>query len=471
MFKKLLYIFLVIIAVSALAVGVLVYLFKSGKIEKIFTDKATELIGQSLEDSDNNQLAIFHKLLGFEEKRDYLVLFLNNTEMRPGGGFIGVYGVFEVENAKPSIIEMQGTERLDAGKKHNLEPPAPIKKYLKLERWYFRDSNWSPDFVESSKKVLELYSLEEGKNAEEIDGVLAFTPNLISEILKITGPLEVEGIVFNSDNFVEKLEYEVEYGFKDRGLDFTGRKDIIKSLYNELIKSFKKNVFSKWKEYLDVFTLMAEEKQIVYYDKDPAIMEIARTKKVTGEVLETSNDYLLWVDANLGALKTDVALERELIYKIYKNEQGDYVARASMKYNHIGQFDWRISRYLDYTRVFVPAGSKLLGQSKELSDISSGEELGKAWFGGFFTLEPGENKTYYFEYLLPARITKQIEDGLYTLSVQKQIGLPHAKLTLDLDFDKTVLQASPSEKPENSENSKYKLQMDLLKDEEFKVKF
>ncbi|EKD67135.1 MAG: hypothetical protein ACD_48C00584G0002, partial [uncultured bacterium] len=35
--------------------------------------------------------------LGFSEPQTYLIEFLNNTEMRPGGGFIGSYAVVSVD--------------------------------------------------------------------------------------------------------------------------------------------------------------------------------------------------------------------------------------------------------------------------------------------------------------------------------------------------------------------------------------
>jgi len=39
-------------------------------------------------------------ILGFEGTRNYLLLFQNNMELRPGGGFIGSYGMLGIENGK-----------------------------------------------------------------------------------------------------------------------------------------------------------------------------------------------------------------------------------------------------------------------------------------------------------------------------------------------------------------------------------
>ncbi|MBT3949289.1 DUF4012 domain-containing protein, partial [Candidatus Parcubacteria bacterium] len=50
-------------------------------------------------------------LLGFTEKKTYLVLLLNNTEMRPGGGFIGTYVTLQANKGDVDILKVEGTER------------------------------------------------------------------------------------------------------------------------------------------------------------------------------------------------------------------------------------------------------------------------------------------------------------------------------------------------------------------------
>src|SRR3989338_5408579 len=95
--------------------------------------------------------ALFPAMLGFLKTRTYLVLFLNNTELRPGGGFIGAYSVVKVSRGIPSILTVAGTEVIDnRAKDKYFLPPPPLKKYLLIDRWQLRDSNWSPDFAESA---------------------------------------------------------------------------------------------------------------------------------------------------------------------------------------------------------------------------------------------------------------------------------------------------------------------------------
>ncbi|MEK7102387.1 MAG: DUF4012 domain-containing protein, partial [Patescibacteria group bacterium] len=47
-------------------------------------------------------------LLGFDEERTFLVLLLNNTELRPGGGFIGTYAVATIRNGQLKDLFVEG---------------------------------------------------------------------------------------------------------------------------------------------------------------------------------------------------------------------------------------------------------------------------------------------------------------------------------------------------------------------------
>ena len=102
-------------------------------------------------------------LLGLEKPQTYLLLFQNNTELRPGGGFISSYAVVRDKQGKPEILKVEGTETLD---NHQLlkptcpAPPAPIKKYLGIDRWFFAITIGRRIFPKA-KQALALYKLEE----------------------------------------------------------------------------------------------------------------------------------------------------------------------------------------------------------------------------------------------------------------------------------------------------------------------
>lgn len=432
--------------------------------------------GQEISSLD---MGLLRQILGFDKPRIFLVLYLNNTELRPGGGFIGTYAVIKVDKGVPHILKVEGTEILDnfAPKNFISRPPDPIAKYLHVSRWNFRDSNWSPDFVSSTVKALELYKQERGMNADEIFGVIGITPTVIENFLKITGPVFVDGIEFNSANFTEKLEYEVEYNYEKRGIDFFNRKQILSTLTAAVISRVRSGLLTRWADYWQLINAMLKQKQIILYSTEVKLQKFVESKNWAGGIIDFTGDYLLWADANLGALKTDAVMARELNYKIYQNSQGEWLGEIAMTYNHLGKFDWRTSQYLDYARVFVPMGSRLLSvsgadETDYLADYPTdlGTENGYQWFGAFIKVYPGKEKILTFKFKLSPLVVKNIEAGVYKLLAQKQIGTVANILTLDLNFGKTLTYGNPSETAKSLGDNKYELKTDLILDREFTVK-
>ncbi|MEK7625307.1 MAG: DUF4012 domain-containing protein [Patescibacteria group bacterium] len=412
---------------------------------------------------------VFQSALGMGVPRTYLVLLLNNTELRPGGGFIGSYAIVRFDKGKSEVLKVEGTEILDNNYIGFVAtPPPPLAKYLGLKNWQFRDSNWSPDFPTDAKKALEFYRAEHGVEAENISGVIAITPNIFEEILKLVGPITVDGIKFTSENFTETLEYEVEYGFEKRGVKFRDRKQLLGDVWGALWPRLASSFFTNWSDYKKLIPALLREKQVMLYstvaDEEAKILE----QDWGGEMKSEAGDYLLWVDANLDSLKTDVAVTRSLSYSITPSSSS-FVAKATMRYYHTGGFSWRTSRYRDYARVFVPAGSRLVGSSGNDGKVDQGEEGGRHWFGAFISINPGKQGELSFTYLLPKSIADGLEDGQYYLGVQKQLGTDRIRLTLELKFDKKLTGAIPPESSEKFGDNLYQVAADLSVDREFEI--
>lgn len=421
------------------------------------------------------------RLLGFTKPITYLVLLENNTELRPAGGFIGTYAVIEVNKGKINIIKVEGTEIIDRNTPEDWRPTPPmiLKKHLGVDRWYFRDANWSPDFGESAKKALELYKGEGGVKADNINAIIAITPTVVEELMMIVGPVEVQDVEFTAENVTEKLEYEVEYGYEDKDIHVLERKQIIEPFMKELIKRLTSGALFNINNYLDLFSRLAMERQIFLYSLDEELQKFIVNEKLSGQIVQTDGDYLLWVDANLAALKTDVAIERKLNYSFYQDENGKILATAEMTYDHKGSFDWRTSRYRTYARLFVPFGSELISvdgamkwdRTSAPGEVHQGTELNKTWFGSFIAIEPGKTDKLSFTYYLPDQIGQQIKDGMYTLFVQKQLGTIDTSLTLGLDFGTNITVAKPAEEEGDYGDDRYNLITNLRVDREFTVSF
>ncbi|MEK7102221.1 MAG: hypothetical protein AAB912_01155, partial [Patescibacteria group bacterium] len=97
-----------------------------------------------------------------------------------------------------------------------------------------------------------------------------------------------------------------------------------------------------------------------------------------------------------------------------------------------------------YTRVYLPDDvivKEVRGfvdpenPTKQVS-ADRGAREGMQLYGGYIRMAPGESQEVVITYALSPRVQKAIADGVYTFSVQKQLGLVDPQLTLDLDFGK-----------------------------------
>lgn len=402
-------------------------------------------------------------ILGYPSQKTYLFLLQNNRELRPTGGFIGTYGVLKVENGEIQEFFTDDVYRLDIqGEGIVTEPsPGPIAQHTTTQHWYLRDSNWSPNFPTSALKAEEKY-YEEGGTEQHFDGVIAITPTFIESLLRLTGPISTDGIEFNEENLFENLEYEVGAGFLTEGIPLSERKAIIGRLSGLLLDSLLGLEKSRLPDLWGTFVDNVEQKQIQVYVKDAVTQSLVQEQNWGGEMKAYDTDYLMFVDANLAALKTDDVIERNVSYNVFE-EDGRYVAEATMEYNHTyPYFDQFHTRYRTYTRVYVPKGAQLLETEgfktgdktqggrdtepevyEESYTHSNGETAEYTVFAGFTSIEPGETGSIRLKYVLPESVEEAINDDHYSVYIQKQGGTPAHGLNVSLDLQKRVQQVFP----------------------------
>lgn len=383
---------------------------------------------------------ILPAILGYPNPKTYLFLFENNTELRPGGGFIGTYGLMKVSSGEITSLQTDNSYNLDANAKKlpAITPPLPMQTYLKQHAWYFRDANWSPDFPTSARQALTLYQREGG--SRNVDGVLALTPTTISALLKLVGPMTINKTQFTSENFTDKVQYYVDQGFTYAGQDASQRKEIIGVLTTQLVDKLMKLPIANWKDLFLVLSQQLNEKQLLIYESDSTVQAMLEQQNWAGALQpQPHQDYVMVADANLASLKTDPAVFRTINYDL-QLQNGQAEVTLTVHYDHRGKFDWKTTRYNTYTRVYVPLGSQLLeshgAQLREKSTregkVTTSTELGLTVFGAFKSIEPKTTSDLVLRYRLPADVAEQLSHNAYTLIVQKEPGVTNAQLHLSI---------------------------------------
>lgn len=349
----------------------------------------------------------------------FLVLLQNNLELRPGGGFVGQYGIVTMKNGKITKFFTEDANLLDKRIIAKVTPPYGIRRLLQIKKWKFRDGNFSPDFPTNVEKLEYFYRLSGGR--ETFDGVVAINASVLNMVLELTGPITVAGYSgeYNSENAILQLEKQVELNFRYQGIYIENRKKIIQKLTDEIVA--RANQFNPLKK-LDAIKMLEKalrQKDIQIYFKDQNLQKQIEEVYWAGKVNRDWNrDYLMIVDANLGALKSDYWMRRSYDYTVdLSKEQPE--ATVQIKYNHTAPYgDWMTSDYHDYLRIYIPKGSELI-ERKMVSYPLEGEEFNKKEIGFVFHALIGQETTAIIKYKLP----QSIKEGTYNLLIQKQSGV------------------------------------------------
>jgi len=453
---------------------------------------------------------IFTDVLGGNGPRKYLFLFQNNQEMRPTGGFVGSYGVLEISNGHVRNFFIDGIFNPDGQLREKVVPPAPIQKISAA--WSLHDSNWFPDFPVSAEKACWFYEKTGGPT---VDGVITMTPTVMQKLLEITGPIDMPdyGVTIDKDNFVEKVQYEVEVDYdKEENRPKKILSDLAPLILDRLVSSSRLSNIAKT---LGVLVDSLDEKHILIYSKNYEIQKILSERGWTGEVLETGKDYLSVINTNINGYKTDGVVEESINHQAEIQSDGSIIDTVTITRHHNGgnsSYEWWNKVNADYMRVYVPKGALLLsaeGHTREFNsppldydalkfkrdpqvlmeeasievDEKTGtriyEDAGKTVFANWAYVSPQETVTVKYTYLLPFKFDLNFKDEsieTYSLLVQKQSGSLGSRLSHKFQYPKDLrtVWAYPEEKVEKINESPegkeiLHLENDLAKDRFFGV--
>lgn len=368
------------------------------------------------------------KLLGKEKLQRYLLLLENNYELRPGGGFIGTYGIWEFEDGKTKFFDLEGVSNLEYKNEHFQLAPYPLSEIVSYLK--FMDSNIWPDFAASAQESLKFYEKWTG---QKIDGVIGITPTFIKDVLKIIGPVELPeyNLVVDSDNFFQTIQFEVEAG-KDKKNWQDPKKVIYLFADRVLDKIYYQATPSQYLAILQSFLENLNEKHILFYFKDKDLQNFVEQWNFGGRVKDArGEDYLMLVNWNLGGLKSSLFVEQKVDHKIFIKENGEVEAQLIIRRHHTKDYSypyydnftkrylWLIGANKNYMKIYLPEGSKII-KTENTGSTNSFSELGKEVLGFWFTTQPLEEKEVKIKYRLPFKVEKI--PTVYKLLLQKQPG-------------------------------------------------
>jgi len=390
-------------------------------------------------------------LLGMDEERTYLVLFQNDKELRPTGGFITAYSIMKVRNGKLSPVSSSDIYDLDNKYRPSIEAPEQFADYIKgiyvaSNMLRLRDMNWSPDFAES----MRLFTKEvEGAGISDVDGVIAVDTHVVVNILEVLGQIGVPGfgnfsteiapecdcpqVVYELESFAD-VEGPVVWSENEPGKivfappNYDNRKKIVGPLMNSVIANALGQEKAKLPDLFMAAWKSVTEKHALVYLFDEEAQAGAEGFGIAGKIEGYEGDYLHVSDANLGGRKSNLYVTQEVAQEIEVARDGTVTKTLTLTYNNPKEQDgWLNSVLPNWTRVYVPLGSELVSMEGFDDKGEVYEELGKTVFSGGFELRPLGVKKITITYKLPRKM-----EGDYNLLVQKQPGKDAPLYTIKL---------------------------------------
>ncbi|PIR27494.1 hypothetical protein COV40_00650 [Candidatus Berkelbacteria bacterium CG11_big_fil_rev_8_21_14_0_20_42_15] len=418
-------------------------------------------------------------------KKSYLILFLNNAEIRPGGGFVGSFARADLENGQITKIDFEKNiytldkAFLAAGNK--VTPPKELQALG--DSWTMRDSNMSADFAESAKRVAWFYQQESGDN---VDGVIAIDTTLFINLLKIVGPIDMPeyNLMISDKNFLSDVQYQVEIGYYQNQENWSENqpKKILADMMPKFITLITAGGVKQKEINSELFEAICE-KHFLFYLKNSKLEDLIDGIGASGKIRNSSGDYLYPVDANIGGYKSSLEIEENVRQDVLIKNSGDVEEKISILRKHNGSYDWPGGINNNYLKIYLPMAVKVKsvefsgGDNNPRSDsnlaeeekYSSDLEFGKTVVGFWQNTKPGEQSQSTITFVRENAIQTGNDQFDYQITIQKQPGVEKFNWALYLVYPEGW-------KPQNVENYDAKnhqifLKEEIRRDQVFRLRF
>ncbi len=440
---------------------------------------------------------IFPNILGVHGRREYLALTQNPDELRATGGFIGSAGPLIFENGHVVELALRPTNGFTPA--DYPRPPDPIRRYMNIHLWLFRDGNWSPDFPTAAQTIRYLYKLERNRSFTH---VIAFDPTAVQIILSAIGPVTVEGHPepVTAENVITYMREEYNQGLASS----RSTKAFIGPLAAAILS--KLEVAHTTEEMVALLRRVSQsldEHHLLIYDETPHIAEILSRRGWDGAVRPGEQDFLMVVDTNMGYNKVNVHIQQEIIYDIDLGNPSMPEAQLTVRStNHADGppecIPWHIAVYSatyesstndchwSSLRVLIPAGSQFIPATTNPTpaewDITGRADDGTATVhpgeanaftvGTFLVVPRGEERETSLTYRLPPDVLVPGEQSwTYRLKMQRQPGPEPPMVQVNVRLPDRAVLRSASHPVATREGKMLTFSFKLVQDQTLEVRF
>jgi uncharacterized protein DUF4012 len=402
-------------------------------------------------------------LFGFDGKRNYLILFQNNTELRPGGGFIGSYGILPINNGRIGKLQINDVYDADGHLTVAIQPPYGLQRYLGVSHWFLRDSNFDPDFSKDAAQAAQFLQLETG---QKVNGVIGIDTNFLKNIISVVGSVTLPdyNVTVTPDNFYLLTETNSEKNFFPGS---TQKKDFLRSLTDALMNKLATEKHIPYDMFAQMIISSLQEKDLLMAFSDSGVQNVYTVNDLSSSLWDgrtyaknTLYDYLGVVDANIGTNKTNYYVKRSITQTTGIDDTGATRTTVSVTYvNTSTKTSPFGGDYRDYVRFLIPGNATLSSvafnnQTVETSpavtdpalftasdftpppglEIEQTQEEGENVIGFFFIVPAGVTKTVSITYTTTGGLDTSAVAFSYDLKLFKEPGAGNDPYQLTLSY-------------------------------------
>lgn len=374
-------------------------------------------------------------LLGATEKKKYLMIFQNDKELRPTGGFITAYAIFTIDQGHIAFEKSDDIYKLDESIPNKESAPAPIKKYFPtVPLFNLRDSNLSPDFMVSMKDFRDLYE-RAALREDDISGIIAIDTNVLVSTIKILDDqVQAQGQTFTTKTDPHCDCPQVIYALENtisRPVNYvrTERKSLIGDLISAImVKALSSSPKLYWGPLFQSIIAQTNQKHVMFDLFDKGAQSGIEALNAAGQIHKFDGDYLHINDSNFSGAKVNIFMQESVDNAYAVDKDGTITKTVTVHYkNPYPPSNCRLedgglclnSTYRDWVRFYVPKGSVLTSSEGSQVKMTTYEDLGKTVFDGFITVRTQGSATFTVKYTLPFKLKK---GSPLPVLIQKQGG-------------------------------------------------
>ncbi|MGB8214297.1 MAG: DUF4012 domain-containing protein, partial [Anaerolineales bacterium] len=314
------------------------------------------------------------RLLGAtsEGPKTYLVLALNEDELRASGGLISAAGTLRVDNGHIGNLALQDSYNFDNWAKPYPVAPWELQEYMAAPVLVLRDASWFTNFPTTAAYARNLYSYAD---PQPVNGVIAFDQQMLVELLGATGPIQLAGVPYSIDaNNVKMYMIAAKTPPANPPPDWN-RKDFMGLLAQALMEKIFSGAVPPDRLVTVLLQVLNEHHLLLQVD-DPSMTHILAQYCWAGAVCPETGDFLMVVDTNVGFNKTNAVVQSGLVYDVdltkpaaplgmlavvHLNNATPVICSLKHHFWLPDERDYPITDcYWNYMRVYTASGTKLL---------------------------------------------------------------------------------------------------------------